>query len=699
MALYGFRDKSIAEKLKSSIKIEAEGNNPAPASVALNNAIEQISGVVDPTNMLQGQNLKTYTVILKETLESGKYKKQTDPHTGIDDVPIFQLGKGTGVIFERYKKTQVDSTKKTQALVPKHRQLSPGGETNSRFHEVTVYNPFDEPLPGTYDGSLAVQEGDPHYEAVMDAYGDLLIIGAHIKPVEIIQCGGFSSFYVKDVQLPDGSWIGQHKDEVIKTSEDQEYNAIFYTLRLETCYKVVGRVKGLSKNITLIGQFETLFPNCYSCEGCFLLEDCEATAPDIVTDSRAVSPGTVVLLDTNICYTVTDEEPCGEDPDSVAIIETFEDCESCKVMLLENCYTEEQSHAILRDVAIEIGNVYRYDGVCYELKGTDIDPDPMEEITVYIGEELQELYDECHECNGYKLEPCPGQSGAPSTRYVWGAVIGQGDDQGVNFDLSEHLYDGEGDGWVLAIEDESLTGDLHCYKVTRAQPGETLETNACAVYESFHGCEGDNPYSDCIALEFQRVDEGEGDTCSTPDEPSMITFSDVRGQRDAAPADIPAGTTFIRAEDGFCWEYVGEEVMTNADATWAFTIEEEFEDCENCNNPRYLLEAKCAEEQCGPCGGDGDDPDDIITDEPLSDAIGKYVKVEGQCYKVSVDTSEDPLTHESPLGHKGPFGNCVSCADAEDCLEVLAKINGTWKAVKIIIGNRCQSSDATSPCE
>ena len=155
----------------------------------------------------------------------------------------------------------------------------------------------------------------------------------------------------------------------------------------------------------------------------------------------------------------------------------------------------------------------------------------------------------------------------------------------------------------------------------------------------------------CRVWEVKRCDDDEGS-----DYPVEKTFSPLEELRHTVGHGNPI---LKRAEDGHCYEIIGEGEWTTG--TWDFEVtpEEWYEECLDCTDPKYQLT------QCSGCEDDELEPDTYITDEDLAAALHKVIKIDGICYTVSKLPHDATVDLEAPVDYSGPYKTCEVCNPEE----------------------------------
>lgn len=444
-----------------------------------------------------------------------------------------------------------------------------------------------------------------------------------------------------------------------------------------TCWQIMEKLKQCLAGECFDGR--VIIDDCDQCQSCYLLESCDAD-PDIITHNVAVANFPVVMLDTGKCYTVSKNPNCANSV-GVNVVAGWNTCAPCKCYVLKNCREATDTQTVMiEDPAgtLALNDVILWGGDCWELDSTAT----CTGNETIVQNEDWELMEDCDDarCKIYTLEPCPGQAGGLVDRYVMGAE----DLSGARYDLSELV------GKVVAVITTGTT--LGCYTVVETDTGPTVETSPVVIYEVFDSCTGDYK---CQAVRFKRVDPGESETCASPSASYFVTYSNINEQTNLA-VPLAADNTFKRAEDGFCYIFQDYQDMDQADKDFAFTIEESYETCLECDDPRYRLMNKCG---CGACDNSSEVVADIIADDSaVGGAVGKYVKVNGYCWLVEKEPSATAVTQGGDLGFAGPYNTCEECVADGQCITVLINDGGSIKWADITVSSLCNKEDASEPC-
>jgi hypothetical protein len=366
------------------------------------------------------------------------------------------------------------------------------------------------------------------------------------------------------------------------------------------------------------------YEDCDRCKGCWLLQDCDETEPDIVTNTDLAEwEGKVVRVD-GVCYEVSLADNC-LDAVAVTVDDGYDDCDACaNCYHLENCWDDEDTLTISNDLAaiteadpatmVAEDYVFEINGKCYELTGYDTNCAGAERVTV------DAWYLSCGDCGCYKLTECPG--GAGNEIYARSAQ----DRDGEIVRLRNLV------GQVVRLDD----GD--CYSVATDEANCETAVDV-TVYEA---------YDDCDACTCYTLEDCESAAAN------IVTYTDLAGLGHAV-GDVLE----LDGEAATCYEITADDTAYSG-AAKAVTILSAWPDCDTCaGEQQYELTHDCQRDDCGDAEAK---PDIITTDRRLYSAVGKYVKVGGYCYVVAT-TSEHTGALES-IEYQGPYADCNACLAA-----------------------------------
>lgn len=371
----------------------------------------------------------------------------------------------------------------------------------------------------------------------------------------------------------------------------------------------------------------------------------------------AAIAGRIVKID-GTCYTVSSASiTCGS-PSTITVddIEAcYRSCASCAVCYeitacgdpLDVRYLADDLAGLLDEDDPEdtIGTVFRLFGVCYEITDTH---ETCPETPELIGLTSIETVESCAACC-YMLVPCDPE----------GTTLGPYHFTPADPDPTEFVNeDGTSNGRVIRL------GNQICYTVESADNCTEASVGIGTVIDEYDSCECCKVY--CLQ------------ECGTSN--YLKTLNDL--------CEYETGSVLKRAEDTKCYELLDSIGPCSALSHSTFTVEEVYADsgsvtaCEQCDDPKYVLIPSC-NAACDDCASGGTEPDNIVTREDLQDHVGRYVKVDGVCYLVTLPESSVVVTDET-LSYSGPFDTCEACAAAPSCLEVMAKRGGEEVWLKIV---------------
>jgi len=448
--------------------------------------------------------------------------------------------------------------------------------------------------------------------------------------VLLIRCEDSLPVVVQNVELSGGRGrLSAYIGKVVRLEAD--------ALLEEACWHVDSTIDCSSG---ICPEICDIMDDCSNCGDCYTLTPCDDGSEKKVKrgglcgSGFGIQPGDVVRLDDNLCYTVSEASYC-ETPEEVTVVAVFDNCDDCgSCYFLTRCGTSE-TKAVYRDEswseALEVGDVIKINGTCWEVTSIGNCSGDPEAITISPGNK----FDSCYACGCYKLTLCPDQTDAiaafPDPIYV--------------------DFDEGGSDLEDAVGKVIRSDDGFCYQVERSQDCDTTE--AVTIQEVFERC-GDQTgevTDSCRAFEL--------DPCEDEDEEgnaiqNISTYSDMYGQ------GIQDGDVFRRAEDQKCYTLIG--VTPWSETSVAATVETKYENCLDCTDPTYRLD------ECPGCAGDP--PGALLwtvaitTNEDLLEVIGKVIKYKKICYLVSQEPNNPSPDHES-IEWTGPFDNCEACLPTE----------------------------------
>jgi hypothetical protein len=483
--------------------------------------------------------------------------------------------------------------------------------------------------------------------------------GSQITVYELENCDNAARHkYVTNIACADHLEGGDLESTPIAVVQDDD--------GLIECWRLVEIHQGCSSGDCV--QILAWTASCAGCNACFLLNPCDELDDPIIVRG----PEWFQYLDRRVwirdagetvdaCYLVELSESCDDVNEEITtddIEGDYATCEECLTCYeVTSCADDEDIRYIGNDLAFYFSQptaadvvdlIFRdADGACWEVTAYVA---PCEEVPEFFElPDEPDLLETCDECC-YLFTPCAAGT----------AFVARTDPAG---EPLEPLV-----GKVV-----SLAGV--CYTVSRSDDC-TGATVGIPTLEAV--------YDDCGCCHVSRWQK-----CGTTDK--IRTRANLCAYENSS-------SILKRAEDEFCYEYydnAGSETIV------AFTVEEVYPTCALCLDPRYKLTPSCTEAGCGGNGECGDNPgggggDPIVTQENLRDAVGKYVKVRGQCYIVSFTT--DAVT-EATLCWDGPFEGCEECNAAPSRLTVITKRGDSYFATTIVGSfTVCDEEDVTGEC-
>lgn len=420
--------------------------------------------------------------------------------------------------------------------------------------------------------------------------------------------------------------------------------------------------------------------NCEFCQNpCFTLTACDDSDIFLVRGIEWIELLGLVVKINDVCYIVSESQTCeGVDEtvttDDIQVV--YPSCALCGCYRLKLCNTATEEWVNddiaglygLPDGEMVVGGIIKINGKCWEIMEFE-NPCTHSGTAVTIGlTQAPEVAENCNQCC-YLLTPCPGQAGSPTTK----KVIPSASDP---VDLSQFIdSDGNSNGKVLMLF------DYVCYTVSIA-PDCTSAVTLGTVLDTYDDC-------DCCGITcWKKCKESPAD----PDE-YLRTYSDLCQYQDSFYA-------VKRAEDGFCYTF--EPSLSNCDALpiVIFTVQDVYthdtDACAVCLHPQYKLTPDC-DTDCSDCVDEEDAPEIIYSDdETLNEAVGRWVKVSGICYKVETDITLQTVT---AIQWTGPYDSCKECELAPTCLTVITKEGDNFFATTIkFIGTVCKKEPVDIPC-
>lgn len=415
----------------------------------------------------------------------------------------------------------------------------------------------------------------------------------------------------------------------------------------------------------------------YDPDACFLFTPCTSGTAFVGRGtSLFLFLGKIVVLDDDYCYTVSQTNNCTNAVDMTLadIYGSYDSCSYCgECARLISCadgayrYVRSDQVNIFPDV-VE-GKIMRIDGECYLIDDVHYTcpGDPEDLGAVYQGPWLES----CDSCGCHLFIDC----NSSAERYVNEAT----------YDSNPYDLDSLPIGAIV----REGTSSCWEYQGVISNDSRCSGASALVIQEVYNNC-----YC-CTAYELTELsDPG----CSLGGQPTITTNSDL--------CEYSIGETLKRAEDGLCYELTDTVAFSGGDV--AFTVEERYDYCEQCQNPLYKLISDCPT-CCSASAGSTK-----ITDEDLSAELGQYIKVtesisgedKKTCYFVELADYDDSVTLSAPLTYEGPFTDCTTCQ--KECRWIVEDVEITGgklvqHKIKVEFDNVCDemSEDIADvgPCE
>jgi len=455
------------------------------------------------------------------------------------------------------------------------------------------------------------------------------------------------------------------------------------------CYKIEVPPPTVDCWSAVCADISKLTDDCNECEdpssACWLLTPCDAGTALTVKGEFQDYEGKIVWWADSLCYTVSKSTDCdaAQEADVSSIKSSYDDCADCGLCTkLENCVDQSLRYVRTDQIGVDpeslIDLIMRIDGTCYTILDVKHVCSGFPED---LGKEYDGLYYEtCGECGCYYFEECSGGGQLWVAEAEWAA-------DNEPFDLSELEI---GDVIIAGVSDSVL----QCWEFK----GVVTDCASLTIAEVWYSLRDYDLECECCNGYKLTECQYAGNDIVWSHNPELCQY-------------VGSGKAIKRfhedpGKDGKCYE-IEEKLITDPAAIWEeFIIESAHDDCTNCLDPRYkLIDAGCkkevCEKYCDGCGsGDPDceSADPIVTDEDLSDAIGKIVKHNGICWEV--EETQDEVTDPAPLDWTGPFPSCEPCLEEPICIEVVEDVwidaeDKLMKKVKryIVKANLCDEED------
>ena len=508
--------------------------------------------------------------------------------------------------------------------------------------------------------------------------------------VELERCSDKKTVLAYDIELSEQlGKLSDNKGKVVRLRD----SAFFET----DCWKIKEKsdcIPEICPDVCLIS------PDCKTCYGCYKLIQCDDPSVVIITDSNnlciehdkssgggfpfdvIIEFGAVVILDDGLCYTVEQNDNC-INSEAVTVIGVAENCNACnECYRLELCppdpnfpqsFPNETIYIYKDSHDLSEGDVVKYRGKCYKVYDNGSCPESAFRVTTTL-----KKYDDCDECYGgcYEFKSC--SEGLYDSMIVRSATIldldnDESDREGyVNVDLDQYI------GLVVQ------TVDGKCFTVSKIYEGCDNAVDVIIV----------EAYEECDKCGLWRMEGCYG-------APDIYTYDDFSQYGDGS-----GGYVFKRAEDDLC--YIQREFNQNPTQIGVpFTVVAKWEDgvCDHCEKPIFRLTPNC--DDCDELTGGASDCDseegtkiaggshEWITDEPLWDYIGQYIKIQGICFYVT-EAKDEEITLYSPIVFTGGYPNCDICQ--KTCLWVVTNVYVSYNEIRqqrkqIIVDQICREDD------
>lgn len=407
-------------------------------------------------------------------------------------------------------------------------------------------------------------------------------------------------------------------------------------------------ISGVSPGYVQLGSVT----DCSSCGTCYELRPCTGTGPYRYTntDLSAYVGKVVKPIDDNICYTVYTASNCNS-ATALGNYDYYQTCTPCaQCYQMENCWDATDHVVVSTDLAKIInvpdgtdvvagGWVFKFNSKCYKAVAYPYSCAGSIKPVIKSGD----YNASCVSCGCFKLTPCTGTAAAI---YARSATIG-----GNSVDLQK-LIDGDPKASPPVVPNPYvMLDDKTCWKI-EGRDSNCDSTNDITILEAYASCDDCTFYTltSCVGTTTQK------------------TYTDLKGLGYKL-------NDIIKLSDSTCWTITN----TTSSGTGAVSVTPRgkipYPSCGDCNHtiPYKLVNTDCVHSDCGGDGtGAGGDPaPDIRTYVSLGDQVGKYVKVAGTCYKVSVDTGTAPADGDDDVYEDAPgFETCEECMAAVQTFEI-----------------------------
>ena len=358
--------------------------------------------------------------------------------------------------------------------------------------------------------------------------------------------------------------------------------------------------------------------NCQQCKGCFRLEACDSAATKITNTDLSKYLDKIVKIegDPVTCWRIKRWQQCGG-AQAVKVAEEFSDCSDCDCYKLVSCHNNTEETWTFTKLKGLLGKTIRIAERpgCWIVQDQGPQYCSMQSIKVTVlGTE-----EDCSKCKSVVTTDCTTGTKMIVTRAV--------NEDGDEIDLSE--YNGQ------AIR----TSNGSCWRVDLVTPDAcpNVSTGQVTVLEAYDDCDK------CVGLiELTQ--------CGTSTK--IKTYSDL-----SEWGEVTTGKVFVD-QSGTCWEVTATGLPWDQNAT-VFDPKGTANSCSECAKT-YKLTVDCIPATgCQP--SNSLPPDKVVQDARLAQAVGKWIRYEGFCYRVSETSS----SADAQLGDfAGPFEECEDCLSA-----------------------------------
>lgn len=407
------------------------------------------------------------------------------------------------------------------------------------------------------------------------------------------------------------------------------------------CWRVV-EVSNCSPSVCPTVCF--ILDNCDECDSCFELRPCNVgesiryiPMESLCGSGSTFRDGDTVLLSNDLCYQIFRSTDCSEVENGLTVVSLIPSCQDClECLQLQGCWSSAQLTIYKDGHNLNVNDVISIDGVCYSVTDNPANCD----FAVHVTIDSEGLFSGCEQCGCFLLTPCPGQPGV--TPITTTGLLGE--DSAID---------------QLEVDQIIRLDNGNCYFVSRTDADCENSEPFVTVQEIYGSCET------CLCYLLEN--------CSD-DQSRIVTYSDL--------SELETNAVIRNAEDDTCYFIRERDVPWTGSAVEVTIDGEPYSSCPDCTDPRYSLTPICPSCEDADCESDPDATQVaggggvvLVTDNDLSEVVGRIIKHEGVCYFVAEVSNSTPEPYTEVVGFKA-FDDCESCQ--RTCL---------WMTVDVFVGD------------